>query len=196
MALRVRSLAVIALLALPAGLAACGGGRPSATQSGSPTPSSSPSASPTPVPSPAIGCTIVTPDEINAALGTQVGLPEVTHNQPQETDCVFNGPSQLVTVDIVVGENASGFAADRQEFTAQCGTSADAPCTASATVTGVGEQAYYLTGASPEGTTLTLLALQNNVSYLVSAQTAIGPLEALMKQLLSQGAAIPVPSPS
>lgn len=195
MAPHARTWAVVALLLLPSGLAACGTNRNvTSPPPSSPTPSGT--TSPTPVPSPPIGCTILTPDQINSALGTEVGLPTVIHPQPQETDCTFSGPSEEVTIDVTVGENASGFAADQQQTTSSCGTSASAPCSAWATLPGVGEQAYYLTSATPNGTTLTLLALQDNVSYLLSGQSAIGPLEALMKQMLSLGAAIPIPSPS
>ncbi|HLI57606.1 MAG TPA: hypothetical protein VKY26_11325, partial [Actinomycetota bacterium] len=77
-----------------------------------------------------------------------------------------------------------------------CGTSATAICSASATVTGVGDQAFYLTSASPDGTTLTLFVLTGTNVIFVSSQTGLGPLEALMNQIIAQVKAIPVPSPS
>jgi hypothetical protein len=178
--------ACLAAVVLAAGLAACGGSNPRGTGSPPPSASPSPPASPTPTFSPAIGCTTVTPDQVNAALGTTVGVPDVSHPSPEETDCTYTGPSQLVTVDIVVGENAAGFQADRQQLTAGCGTSANSNCLSWSTVAGVGDQAYELTESSPDGTTTILLALKGSNSFLISSQTSLDTLKTLMAQVLAQ----------
>ncbi|HEU5001603.1 MAG TPA: hypothetical protein VFW71_02340 [Actinomycetota bacterium] len=162
-------------------LAACSASpkAPQSTPTPTPTPSvsASPSALPTQLPaSPAIGCTIVTPDEVNAALRTTVGVPTVDHPSQAETDCTFTGPGQLVTVDVIVGETAASFAADKSQLTANQ-TWAD--------VAGVGDQAYYVTLASQYGTTIVLYALKGSNAFVTSAQTDLRTLEMLMNQVLA-----------
>lgn len=145
-----------------------------------PTPSASatPLALPTELPaSPAIGCTIVTADQVNAALGTTVGVPTVDHPSQAETDCTFTGPGQLVTVDIIVGEDAASFAADKAQFTANADW---------ANASNVGDQAYYVTKASQFGSTIILFALKGSNVVITSSQTDLPTLEKLMNQVLTQ----------
>jgi hypothetical protein len=170
-----RLAAAAGFLAL-AGLAACGGSTPSAARSPGTSATPSATASPQPTESPAIGCTIVTADTVNAALGTTVGVPTVDHPSPAETDCTYNGNGEIVTVDIIVGENAAGFVADQQTFTAGQ-TWASAP--------GIGDQAYYVTKASSDGTTTILFALKGTNSFVVSSQTSLASVETLMNQIIA-----------
>lgn len=166
--------------------AACGGGSPNVTGSSSPSapaaaasaPASSTPVSPTVSVAPAVECAIVTFDEINNILGTDVSQPNVTTPSPAETDCVYDGPNQIVTVDIVSGENATGFAADKQANIAQGQSHGD--------VAAVGDQAYYVTRQSPDGLTTILFALKGATVVTVSSQTSLASLETLMARVLSQ----------
>lgn len=171
-------LAVTGAVALAAGLAACGSSPPkNAVNSPSPTTTASPAASPHPLPTPSIVCTIASANDVNTLLGTGVGAPTVQQLSPNETNCQFFGANQVATVDITVGENAAGFAADKQQFTAQ-EIWADAK--------GVGDQAYYLTKPSQYGTTTILVALKGTTSVIVSSQTSLASLEDLMNHILAK----------
>jgi hypothetical protein len=165
--------------------AACGGGSPHVIGSPSSTGSAAASISPSGTPvsptvsvAPAVECAIVTFDEVNNILGTDVSQPNVTTPSPAETDCIYDGPNQIVTVDIVSGENATGFAADKQANIAQGQSHGD--------VAAVGDQAYYVTRQSPDGLTTILFTLKGATVVTVSSQTSLASLETLMARVLSQ----------
>ena len=163
-------------------LAGCQGSAPKAASPSPPAPSHTASAQPAPTASivHAVECAIVTFNVVNNTLGTDVSAPSVTTPSVDETDCIYKGPQQLVTVDVLNGQAAAGFAADKLRNLPRGQTSGD--------VAGLADQAYYITlpptGDLPAPTTI-LFALKGRTALVVSSQTSLASLQALMAKALS-----------
>jgi hypothetical protein len=181
-------LLLVVLLLVAVLLGACAK-KASRTQPRSPSPSTAtPTASgglsaiglPTPSPTSNVSCAIVTVAQVNAALGTTTTARHVD-SSPPATVCTFAGgtSSRTVIVRIQNGEDTNSFADDKAVY--------DSGGQTTTVVSGYGDEAFssVLPVPGTVGVT-TLVARKGDVEVLVSAPTALGPVEALMQKILSQ----------
>jgi hypothetical protein len=128
-----------------------------------------------------VTCAIVTVGEVNAALGTAVGARHVDSSSPPATVCTYSGgtPSKTVIVRFQTGQDTYDFANGKATLNSDRQTTTD--------VTGYGEEAYTSALSGPGGIAVTtLVARKGDVVVLISAPTALGPIETLMLKVLSQ----------
>ncbi|HEY2668000.1 MAG TPA: hypothetical protein VGK51_14295 [Actinomycetota bacterium] len=181
---------LVVLLVVAVVLGACAKKAPR-TQPGSanPRPSATPSHSsglsgiglPPPSPTSNVSCAIVAVAEVNAALGTTATARHID-TTPPATVCTFAGgtSSRTVIVRIQNGEDANSFADDKAVYDSGGQTTATA-------VSGYGDEAFSSVLPVPGSVGVTTLVVRKgDVEVLVSAPTALGPVEALMQKILSQ----------
>ena len=179
-------LLLVVLLVVAVVLGACAKKAPR-TQTRSPSPatptaSGGPSTIGLPPPSPTsnVSCAIVGVAEVNAALGTTTTARHVD-SSPPATVCTFAGgtSSRTVIVRIQNGEDTNSFADDKAVY--------DTGGQTTTVVSGYGDEAFSSVLPVPGGVGVTtLVARKGDVEVLVSAPTALGPVQALMQKILSQ----------
>jgi hypothetical protein len=170
-------------------LAACTKKAPRA-QSGSRTPTTATATSPavfpatTPTsarPTSNVNCGIVSVAEVNAALGTAVGGRHIDNSNLPATVCTYSGGTAAKTVVIrfQTGQDSFTFADDKASLSSNGQQITD--------VSGYGDEAYTSVLTAPGGIAVTtLVARKGDVVVLISAPTALGPVETLMQKILSQ----------
>jgi hypothetical protein len=158
------------------------GGSRTPTTSAATSPAALPASTPTSArPTTNVSCAIVTVAEVNAALGTALGGRHIDTSNPPTTVCTYSGgtASRSVIVRFQVGQDASTFAGDKATLNGSGQQTTD--------VSGYGDEAYTYVLAAPGGITVTtMLARKGDVVVLISASTALGPIEILMQKILSQ----------
>jgi len=135
---------------------------------------------PPPSPSSNVTCAIVTVAEVNAALGTTATARHVDSNPPA-TVCTYAGgaSSRTVIVRFQTGQDANAFADDKAVY--------DSGGQTTTAVSGYGDEAFSSVLPVPGSVGVTtLVARKGDVEVLISAPTALGPVEALMQKILSQ----------
>ena len=118
--------------------------------------------------------------EVNAALGAAVTDRHVD-TSPPATVCTYGGgtPSRTVIVRFQTGQDAYTFADDKAVYDSGGQTTTD--------VSGYGDEAFSSVLPVPGGMGVTtLVARKGDVEVLISAPTALGPVETLMQKILSQ----------
>ena len=135
---------------------------------------------PPPRPSSSVTCAIVGVAEVNAALGTAVTARHLDTNPPA-TVCTFAGgtPSRTVIVRFQTGQDTYTFADDKAVY--------DSGGQTTTAVSGYGDEAFTSVLPVPGSIGVTtLVARKGDVEVLISAPTALGPIETLMQKILSQ----------
>jgi hypothetical protein len=179
----------VILMVVSAALAACTK-KPPRSQSGSRTPTTasatSPALFPTTTPTSAratsnVTCASVTVAEVNAALGTTVGARHIDNSNLPATVCTYSGgtASRTVIIRFQAGQDTYTFASDKASLNSNGQQTSD--------VSGYGDEAYISVLTAPGGIAVTtLVARKGDVVVLISAPTALGPIETLMQKILSQ----------
>jgi hypothetical protein len=158
------------------------GGSPTPTTATATSPAALPATTPTSAhPTSNVTCAIVTVAEVNAALGTALGGRHIDTSSPPTSVCTYSGgtASRSVIIRFQTGQDASSFAGDKATLNGSGQQTTD--------VSGFGDEAYAYVLTVPGGIAVTtLVARKGDVVVLISASTALGPIETLMQKILSQ----------
>ena len=163
-------------VALPVALGACSSSSSSSssttkTSSGG-TPSTSSGGG-----SKAVDCSLVTPAEVNAALGTSVGTPSKIVNG-SVTVCTYKQSMGTVIVRFDTASSAAKFAQAKAGFGSHGETAV--------TATGIGDEAYTSTLGSGNYITSTIVARKGSTELLITGPASVAQVEALATQVLAQ----------
>jgi hypothetical protein len=134
-----------------------------------------------PHPTSNVTCGIVSVAEVNAALGTTAGARHIDNSNLPATVCTYSGgtASRTVIVRFQTGQDTYTFADDKASLNSNGQQTTD--------VSGYGDEAYTSVLTAPGGIEVTtLVARKGDVVVLISAPTALGPIETLMQKILSQ----------
>jgi hypothetical protein len=176
------------LLVVAVALGACAK-KAQRTQGGSPSPTATAATAsgglpaiglPPPSPSSSVTCAIVGVAEVNAALGTTATARHLD-SSPPATVCTYAGgtSSRTVIVRFQTGQDANAFADDKAVY--------DSGGQTTTAVSGYGDEAFSSVLPVPGSVGVTtLVARKGDVEVLISAPTALGPVETLMQKILSQ----------
>jgi hypothetical protein len=179
----------VILMVISVALSACArkaprsaGGSRTPTAPAATSPAALPASTPTsPHPTTNVSCAIVTVAEVNAALGMALGGRHIDTSNPPTTVCTYSGgtASKSVIIRFQPGQDTYSFAGDKATLNGSGQQTSD--------VSGYGDEAYAYVLSAPGGITVTtLVARKGDVVVLVSASTALGPIETLMQKILSQ----------
>ena len=166
----------LAVLALPLALSACSSSSSSssttkAAGAGTSTSASGNGGSST------VDCNLVTPAEVNAALGTSVGAPSSIVNG-SVTVCTYKQSAGTVIVRFDTDSSASKFAEAKAGF----GSHGETAVTAS----GFGDEAYTSSLGAGNYTTSTIVARKGSTELLITGPATIAQVEALATQVLAK----------
>jgi hypothetical protein len=121
-------------------------------------------------------CSLAPVSEVNEALGLNMQNPSSQVNGPL-TVCTYDGSSPgPVFIRFETGENASTFAAGKQQFEQTGGRITDLP--------GLGDAAYSSTQGSGESQSNTIAVLKGGIELLVTAPVSLDDVDALARQIL------------
>ena len=124
-----------------------------------------------------VDCSLVTPAEVNAALGTSVGAPSTVVNGTV-TVCTYKQSTGAVIVRFDTASSAAKFAEARAGF----GSHGETAVTAS----GFGDEAYTSTLGSGSYVTSTIVARKGSTELLITGPASVAQVEALATQVLDK----------
>jgi hypothetical protein len=126
-----------------------------------------------------VSCDLVTPAQINSALGISVGPPEVTNNDPV-TVCTYKKSDGIgqVLVRFETGLDEAGWETSKAGFTQHGEAIQDLP--------GLGDKAFTSTIGSGQFVTNTVVTQKGTTNLLITASGAsLAQIETLARQVLA-----------
>ena len=129
-------------------------------------------------PTTAVDCGSVTAAQVNAALGTLVGAPNINRSNPPVSVCTYSGgtPFRTVIVRAQGGQDAAGFALEKEAFNRNGQTTTDVP--------GYGDEAYSSVLTAGSISVSTLVARKGDVEILITSRSTLDQIGLLMGQVL------------